>query len=579
MEKTLFAGLTVLDQDESILTDGGAFIGRDRKIIDRLLEVGAVTHRHDGSSGLGNPNQPIGASATGSAGQLPGDLTFSIGYTLEDDQLGETLISPLTVISTAPVLARPAVAPTAVADYSSGTLLADTYYYAISHTDGGGGETPIGPSVVVERSPGFPNGRILLTGLDDGMAAAGASGWRLYRAVGGGDFHLLAEGSGDAYADDGSDSVDCDARPLTETENSTNGDNGLLLHLPSADGLVSDAAFINVYLSEDGSFSGNSFLQQFPVASAGQDVFYASITLDNAQPPDTNNSLPGAHLIDPDLELLDWHWKRPVQTISQLGSGEKGDVRLVHGASGMFYLPNDGTGSAHWRPLPSGGGGGGLSEITVSDANEEYTGTHIHFTNAEIADLGGGEISVTCPTGSGGGGGSMTIWDAPMSAEYTGASILYLYGFSITEVAPGELEIFAAGGNSLPDQTSWGFSTPSLADDARADTSFDTSVVGGVICQTATILRVEADVPARVIMYESETDQLADIGRPFGTDPTGDHGVLLDVEIGIGGSLRMNPKVIAYTEAGSQFYVSVINQSGSTSVVNLQIVGVPMETA
>jgi hypothetical protein len=52
MRKTLFAGLTVLSPDESLLSDDGAFIGRDRETIDRFLEIGAKTHRHTGLPGL-----------------------------------------------------------------------------------------------------------------------------------------------------------------------------------------------------------------------------------------------------------------------------------------------------------------------------------------------------------------------------------------------------------------------------------------------------------------------------------------------------------------------------------------------
>jgi hypothetical protein len=473
VEKTTFAGLTVLDEDESILTDGGTFIGRDRKIIDRLLEIGVKTHRHDGSDGLGNPLQGIGASATGSAGQLPADLTFSLGYTLEDDQLGETLISPLTVISTPPVIERPLVAPAGVADYTAGSLLTDTYYYAISYVDGTGGETPIGPAIAVERHSGEALGRILLSGLTSGMAAAGATGWRLYRAVGGGDFHYLATGVVDNYTDDGSTPVQPDITPLTDSENTTNSDNGLLLHLPSADGRIAPASFINVYLSEDGSFSGPSFLDQFPVGSAGRDAFYPTVTLENAQPPDTNNSVGGASLIDPDSELYDWHWKRPVQLASQLPSGTKGDVRLVHGASAAYYLPNDGAGSAAWQPI-------GVERV-------------------------------------------------------------------------GRL---------------WASATvPALASGASASITFAPSAAG------MRLLKLSTNKRARVRMYGDTAARAADVARGIGTDPTGDHGVLLDyanTTTASGGLRRLSPQPDMHNldePAAELLYLNITNYDATGDLV------------
>jgi hypothetical protein len=269
MEKTLFAGLTVLEPDESINTDNGAYIGRDRRTIDRALELGAKTHRHTGLPGLSNPLQELAATIVPSAGAIDASRTFSIAYTVEDSEGGETLLSPPVVVSTPAPFDPPFVAPTAEIDYSAGSLLTDTYYYAMSYVDGAGGETPIGPSVAVEREPGYPNARVVFTGLDDGLAAASATGWRLYRAVGGGDYHLLAEGTTDGYTDSGADTVNCDIEPLADDVNTTNGTSSLILHLPSADQYVTPADAVNIYISEDGNFVGDVLENTYPVASAG----------------------------------------------------------------------------------------------------------------------------------------------------------------------------------------------------------------------------------------------------------------------------------------------------------------------
>ena len=111
MEKSLFAGLTILDPDESILEDNGAFTKRDRQTIDRFLELGAKTHRHDGTDGLANPPSEMDGTAVASAGQIPADISFSLAYTLEDDQGGETLLSPQITVATPSVIEPPTFAP------------------------------------------------------------------------------------------------------------------------------------------------------------------------------------------------------------------------------------------------------------------------------------------------------------------------------------------------------------------------------------------------------------------------------------------------------------------------------------
>lgn len=330
MRKTLFSGITVLNPDESVTTDNGAFIGRDRDTIDRLLEIGAKTHRHDGSLGIGDPVSPMGASAIASAGSISANQTFSLAYTLEDDQGGETLLAPSVTFSTPSPINPPFAAPAGEAVYGAGgDLPVDTYYYAFSFVDAGGGETPIGPAKAVEREPGFPEAKVTLSGMSAPVASAGAAGWRMYRAVGGGDFGYLASGTGNTFLDDGSAQANCDLTPLSDSVNTTNGDNSIIVKLPSADAFVAKGQNINVYLTNSGDFIGDALLDTFPVSSAGKSVVYPSVNLLSGQPPDVSTSIGGASMIDPDTELLDWHWLRPVASSGALGSGTKGDVRFA----------------------------------------------------------------------------------------------------------------------------------------------------------------------------------------------------------------------------------------------------------
>jgi hypothetical protein len=341
MRKTQFSGLTVLSPDESVTSDNGAFIGRDRDTIDRFLQIGAKTHRHTGLPGLGNPVATMGASAVASGGTIQADQTFTLTYTLEDADGGETLVGPVVSFSTEPSVDAPGQSPDVEVVYENGGIFqVDTYYYAFAFVDEGGGETPIGPSKAVERQPGFTEAKAVLSGFTGPTTSAGAFGWRLYRAVGGGDFGYLTSGlaSQNVFEDDGSLTANCDIPPLEEGTNSTNGESAFEIALPS--GVAGE--FINVYLTNGASFVGDALLEQFPVSSAGQKRQYTALSLLPGQPPDVNTSIGGAHQIDPDEELIDWHWKRPVAKTEDLPTkaegSEDGDVRVVTDTGGLFVF-------------------------------------------------------------------------------------------------------------------------------------------------------------------------------------------------------------------------------------------------
>jgi hypothetical protein len=387
MRKTLFAGITVLSSDEAVTADNGAFIGRDRDTTDRLLELGAKTHRHTGLPGLENPPSHMGASAITSGGTIGAGQTFSLGYTLEDDQGGETLLSPIVSFTTPSPINAPFAAPAGQAKYEEGgDLPTDTYYYAYSFVDGSGGETPIGPARGVERAPGFAQAKVVLSGFTAPMSSAGAAGWRLYRAVGGGDFGFLTSGTSNNFTDDGSLNVDCDLTPLPPETNTTNGDAAFRIRLPSADVFVVESTFINLYMTNDGDFIGDALLEQFPVSSAGKEAIYASVDLDAGQPPDVNGSIGGASQIDPDTELLDWHWKRPVATSATLPSGTQGDVRLVEGEKQLFSVfASSAAGPSGWDPV--GPRRAWASAITGSLASGASGVVSLELPNAVAARL------------------------------------------------------------------------------------------------------------------------------------------------------------------------------------------------
>lgn len=386
MRKSQFLGISILNPGEGLDADNYAFSTRDRELIDFGIKVGATLHRHNAASGMADPTTaPSGVEVIASGGQIPTGVTISVGYTYEDAIGGETALSPTVAVTTGQPMSVPTVAPTATIDYASGALTVNTYYYAVSWLDGEGGETPIGPTVSVDRQPGYATAEITLSELNAGMEAAGATGWRLYRASGGGAYELLAEGtaSDSEFVDDGVQAVNCDVHPVADESNNTLQNNTLSVVLPSAGppatgaDIETDAAFINLYASLGNDFAESSLLAQYPMASAGETVTFTALEFLPASPPDVNTSWGGANKIDPDTELIDWHWKRPVAELSELPTeAEVGDVRIVEELGGAFIFNE----AKEWVPFASG------PAVTAS-------GTTVDPAN-EIEVLGSGGVTV-----------------------------------------------------------------------------------------------------------------------------------------------------------------------------------------
>jgi hypothetical protein len=448
MRKTTFAGLTMLEPGEGLDTDNGAFIERDRETIDHFLQLGAKLHRHNGRAGLGNPQQAASGFVIASGGTIASNLTISLGYTLEDASGGETMLSPLAVVSTASPMNIPTAAPSAAIDYTGGSLLVDTYYYATTWIDGDGGETPSGPAVSVERAPGFASGQVKLSNLTYGMVAAGAVGWRLFRAKGGGTYDLLTTGglANDTFTDDGLTGVDCDIHPPTDSQNTTNQVSTLEVKLPPADANMAKATNINLYASLTGDFSEGSSLGQYPIASAGNSTTFAALNLADVTPPDVNLSIGGASLIDPDTELLDWHWKRPVAASGLLGSGTLGDVKLAEN-TGFLYavlLPSASAAVAsQWVRIAS------AAAASAATFNLKASGGTESVPNVEeLRFVGSGGITATVTKPATGVALITLTQGAPKLRVFASGSAIAPVGATGIE----NFELFGSGGINLKEE-------------------------------------------------------------------------------------------------------------------------------
>jgi hypothetical protein len=511
-----FSGIKILDPSDPITIDGASFQSTDRETIDRFLEVGAVTHRHDAHAPLPDPAGVASAWTEASGGAIRANQPIYVGYTLEDEDGGETLISQIVNVTTPAPYEEPDTPLAGSADYTGGQLVADTYYYGITLIDGEGGETPLGPVLTVEREPGYASGRVRLGDLAAELNAD-AVAWRLYRAIGGGDWYLLTQGTANLYTDDGTAAADPSQKPPeNDALNTTNRTNRLKVKLPSTEPYLGSAAAIKLYLSGDGLFGNPSLYQRFPVGSAGQVIPIPSLALQPGAPPDVSTAIGGASKIDPDTDILDWHWKRPVSTYTALGSGDPGDVRAALDTGQLYeVVGGSATGPSGWTPLrlrivkDSAGGIARNPEFLSFAAG---AGTQVTVAS------GGGSASVLI-SASGVGGLGQVAASADGSVISPTALMFAGSGATVTVTQEGASAIVTIAPKGQRVNAS--AATATLASGASAAANF-------ALSDQFELLKIGSSRSCRVRLYATATQRDADAGRAIGTDPSGDHGVILD---------------------------------------------------
>lgn len=106
--------------------------------------------------------------------------------------------------------------------------------------------------------------------------------------------------------------------------------------------------------------------------------------------------------------------------------------------------------------------------------------------------------------------------------------------------------------------------TASLANNASEQSSV-------VLYEGYRVLRVETDIPARVRLYATAAQQAADAARAIGTDPAGNHGVVLEVVTEVGNlAYALSPIPHGFSmEAvpSANIPITVTNLSGATGTV------------
>lgn len=470
MRKTGFAGLTVIEPNkgDSIYSDGGSFLERNPEIIDTLLRVGALTHRHDGHAALPAPVAAPAVAATDTGGQLLGSTHLYVGYTVVDADGGETTVSPLGNASTPAPLPSPG-APVAVADNAAGGLAPGSYRYAISVTDGRGGETLVGTAAELLLPYGQAKGQVHLSGLAARVAASGGAGWRLYRSIAGAPWAYLTYGVDDAITDDGTLCADCSA--LSPSVNSTERTGTITVTVPA---LPAGATRFRIYAGVTAALSSPALVGDYPASDAGTAKAITTLTFFPGAPPAVSTSMGGASRINPETDLADFHWLRPVPTHDALPAGAaQGDIRLALDTHALWlYLNGSWVGPINAGPDVASG----ATAVEDIDSFDFEAGAGIGL---ELTSDAAGHARLTIVNTAAAGDAQAGVRS---DAQHTTAAL---------PANAGESSTIAMG-------------------------------------KTFTLLAIATSAPARVRLYTTPDKRDADVARPATQTPVGDHGLIAE---------------------------------------------------
>lgn len=445
--RTRFAGLAAPDSGDSTQVLGGDFIYRNPDLTDQLLRVGAVSHRHDGHQPLPNPLTSPSLVANNAGGALDGG-TYYVTYTATDQLGGETECAPPVAVTLTPSVQPPIAGPSAAVSSAGGIMPDGNYAYAMTLTDGAGGETTLGPTTWVYVDPGFASAQIVLSGL---TPTGGAVAWRLWRSYEGADWHLTAQGSGDTYTDAGFDPPDNPARP--PDTNTTGGTGSITVILPTTtqEPVLASAQSITLYLSLDGGMPSPSLYQTLPIACAGATLTITDDLVFQGSPPQVSLSIPGAAKIFGPNEVLGWQTLIASASGAAFGSASAsapGKLTFVGSGATTVTVVDKGGGSARvyittpavagppgpagasgapgppgatGPPGPAGSGGTGGSGLTSFEASggtgSASVTSFLGFAasgnaSLQVKDLGGGSAVVLISATGGSGGASTPAYPA-----------------------------------------------------------------------------------------------------------------------------------------------------------------------
>lgn len=256
-------GLQTLSAGDSLNINGYQFTRADRQTIDRLLYIGAESHRHDGEAGASSsPSSPPTVALNTTGGNIPAGTLVAYKYTLVDATGAESSPSPEITVTTAAPISSPG-APSLARYLTGGTLIGGNYYYVLSAYSGvQTSETRPGDTAFVTLASSSSTWRVELT---LPSLPVGADGFNVFRRSPGESKYSFMDTIDmqvatppTVYVDDGSINVNCNRQP--PVRNTTNASNSIDVALPGATPTVPEGFTWKLYRSYSSGAYNNSLL-------------------------------------------------------------------------------------------------------------------------------------------------------------------------------------------------------------------------------------------------------------------------------------------------------------------------------
>ena len=195
------------------------------------------------------------------------------------------------------------------------------------------------------------------------------------------------------------------------------------------------------------------------------------------------------------------------------------------------------------------------------------TGGHPFRIQSTGAQAGGGTQYNSGVTNQDAGNGVTLTFVVPMNAPDT----LY-YQCTAHPAMFGTINILTqgsgGGGTGLGSRSTVSATTASLADNASGNISITAH-------KSYALLSIKPSVAAWVTLYTDAAARTADVNRVQGADPAPDAGVIAEViTTAAATEVKMSPGVIGWnndTTPSTTIYAKVVNKSGSTGTVNVEL--------
>ena len=168
------------------------------------------------------------------------------------------------------------------------------------------------------------------------------------------------------------------------------------------------------------------------------------------------------------------------------------------------------------------------------------------------------------------GGTSIAVKDEGITVSSSATSLNFV-GSGVSATASGsEVTVTIGGTGGGTGRQTMNITTASLTDGSTQNGS-------APMAAAYRIYSITVDRACRIRLYPNGTYRTADAGRAIGTDPTGDHGVMLDAAFTGAGTLTMSPMVDGFVYSGTDVIYAIENRSGSTASVSVDFLYVGTE--